>query len=337
MGATEIVQAFASPVEKLIEAVSGAIGKAYEPRHIRKMADAKAYEIEKIADAVRDNSDVPIIYNSTDVLVDTSNFEEIVKRASSRLAYQEIRKQQNIEAIADNAYEELENIENVSPEPINPDWMSRFFNSIEDISNEDLQKVWGRILAGEIKQPNTYSLRTLDKLKNMTQQEAKHFQMISSLALESSDKKFIFNDTNILNKYDVSFSHILEMEECGLMIAQELSVGIVASNDEPTCIYNLEVIGVISLKKSENQNLEIPVYIFTESGSQLIEAIRPKRNNQCFIECMKSIQEKYKDFVVTAHNINYITAQGRIYPNDEDLLSSEHIFEEDSKRESKRE
>lgn len=32
MGATEIVQALVSPAEKLIEAVSGAIGKAYEPK-----------------------------------------------------------------------------------------------------------------------------------------------------------------------------------------------------------------------------------------------------------------------------------------------------------------
>ena len=57
MGTTEIVQALVSPAEKLIEAVSGAIGKAYEPKHIRKIA----------------------------------------KRASSRLAYQEITKQQKLE------------------------------------------------------------------------------------------------------------------------------------------------------------------------------------------------------------------------------------------------
>ena len=45
MGASEIVQAFVSPAEKLIQAVSEAIGKAYEPKHIRQMADAKAYEL----------------------------------------------------------------------------------------------------------------------------------------------------------------------------------------------------------------------------------------------------------------------------------------------------
>ena len=66
MGTTEIVQALVSPAEKLIEAVSGAIGKAYEPKHIRKIA----------------------------------------KRASSRLAYQEITEQQNIEAVVVSGTEE---------------------------------------------------------------------------------------------------------------------------------------------------------------------------------------------------------------------------------------
>ena len=36
MSTIEIIQALVSPVEKLITAVSGAIGKAYEPKHIRK-------------------------------------------------------------------------------------------------------------------------------------------------------------------------------------------------------------------------------------------------------------------------------------------------------------
>ena len=232
MGATEIVQALVSPAEKLIEAVSGAIGKAYEPKHVRKMADAKAYELKLISDTVRNNSDVPIVYDSTGVSIDTSNFEEIAKRASSRLAYQEITKQQNIEAVADNAYEELENIQDVSSEPVNPDWMLRFFNSVENISNEDMQKIWGRILAGEIECPNTYSYRTLEKLKNMTQQEAECFQIVSTLALRHSGKDFILNDEDILKKYNVYFGHILLLEECGLMMAQNLSLNLSASIDQ---------------------------------------------------------------------------------------------------------
>ncbi|MCM1064663.1 MAG: DUF2806 domain-containing protein [Eubacterium sp.] len=325
MGATEIVQALVSPAEKLIEAVSGAIGKAYEPKHVRKMADAKAYELKLISDTVRNNSDVPIVYDSTGVSINTSNFEEIAKRASSRLAYQEITKQQNIEAVADNAYEELESAQNVSSEPVNPDWMFRFFNSVENISNEDMQKIWGRILAGEIKSPNTYSYRTLEKLKNMTQQEAECFQIVSTLALRHGGKDFLLNDENILKKYKVYFGHILMLEECGLMIAQTLSLNLSASIDQSDYLYNSEVIGLISGKTTESQKVVIPVYLFTKSGSQLIKAIQSQVNLQYFIDCLELIRENHKDFVVTAHTINYISDDGEVNFNEVNILSSEIV------------
>lgn len=325
MGATEIVQALVSPAEKLIEAVTGAIGKTYEPKHIRKMADAKAYELKIISDTVRNNSDVPIVYDSAGVSIDTSNFEEIAKRASSRLAYQEITKQQNIEAVADNAYKELENAEDVSPESVNPDWMFRFFDSVENISNEDMQKIWGHILAGEIKRPNTYSFRTLEKLKNMTQQEAECFQIISSLALRRGGKDFILSDKKILNKYNVYFGHILMLEECGLMMAQSLSLKLRASINQHDFLYNSKVIGVVKGKKTESQELIIPVYIFTESGSQLIKAIQPQVNSQYFIEYLEIARERYKDLVFSAHEIKQIDdgVEEKINYNEVDILPAE--------------
>lgn len=325
MGTTEIVQALVSPAEKLIEAVSGAIGKAYEPKHIRKIADAKAYELKLISDTIRNNSDIPIVYDSAGVSIDTSNFEEIAKRASSRLAYQEITKQQNIEAVADNAYEELEKAEAVSSESTNPDWMFRFFDSVENISNEDMQKIWGHILAGEIKCPNTYSFRTLEKLKNMTQQEVECFQKVSFFALRQGGKDFILNDENIFNKYNLNFGHILMLGECGLMVSQNLTLTLKVSVNQQDGLYNSKVIGIVKGKSTESQELIIPVYVFTESGSQLIKAVQPQINSQYFIDYLKTIRERNKDFVFTAHEINYINdgAEERINYNTVDLLSVE--------------
>jgi len=49
----ELIKAASLPACKLIEAIENAIGKAYEPRYIRKMADAKVYEIKAISDELR--------------------------------------------------------------------------------------------------------------------------------------------------------------------------------------------------------------------------------------------------------------------------------------------
>ena len=322
MGATEIVQALVSPAEKLIDAVSGAFGKAYEPKHIRKMADAKAYELKVISETVRNNSDVPIVYDSTGVSIDTSDYEEIAKRASSRLAYQEIAKQQNIEAVVDNAYEELEKVEGVSSEPVNPDWMLRFFNSVEDISDEGMQKIWSHILAGEIKKPNSYSYRTLEKLKNMTQQEAEHFQIVSSLALQTGNVKFILEDKELMNKYDVYFTYLLELEECGLMSAQTLSLNLEASSEQADIIYNSRIVGMIKGKEETLKKMTISIYVFTESGRQLITAIHPKENIYYIRDCLESIFKNNQEFVITAHSINFIDDKGKINFNTEDILTS---------------
>lgn len=322
MEVTEIIQALASPTEKLIDAVSRAIGKAYEPKHTRKMADAKAYELNVIAETVRNNSDVPIVYDSTGVSIDTSNYEEIAKRASSRLAYQEIAKQQNIEAVVDNAYEELEKVDGVSNEPVNPDWMIRFFNSVEDISDESMQKIWGRILAGEIKKPNSYSYRTLENLRNMTQQEAEHFQKISSLALENSGRKFILSDKELLEKYEVYFGYILELEECGLMSSQELFLNLEASIEKTDSVYNSQIIGIIKGKEETLQKFEVPIYVFTGSGSQLLTAIHPKQSSEYILDSLKSIAKNRENFVITAHSINFIENGNVINYNTKDILTS---------------
>ena len=323
MGTTEIVQALVSPTEKLIDAVSGAIGKAYEPRYVRKMAEAKSYELKLIADAVRNNSDVPIVYDSTGVAIDTSNYEEIAKRASCRLAFQEITKQQNIESIADKAYEELESFDSVSNEPVSQDWMSRFFNSVEDISDEKMQAVWAHILASEIKTPNTYSYRTIDKLKNMTRNEAELFQKVASLSLRRGSTYFVLEDNDILNSHDVYIYHLLTLEECGLMSVQSLILNIKVSEEQPDYLMTDKYISVIRGREAnKTQQLKLNIYKFTESGEQLINAIHPKTDEQYFIDCIKRIREKNSTVSVTAHRINYIADDGIINYDDVDILST---------------
>lgn len=314
MGATEIVQAVVSPAEKLIEAVSGAIGKAYEPRHVRKMAEAKAYELKLIADTVRNNSDVPIVYDSTGVSIDTSNYEEIAKRASSRLAFQEITKQQNIEAVVDRAYDELSGEESAYSEPVSQDWMSRFFNSVEDISNEKMQEIWGHILAGEIRSPNTYTYRTLECLRNITQQEAEVFLRVTALALRSSETYFIMTDNDLLNKYNVYFSDVLKLEECGLMNAQTLSLTL-APSTEQSLIFNSKYIGLIREEKPNAQKIKLSIFAFTGSGIQLMNAIQPECTEQYLFDCLQFIADKHKDFSITAHKINSISDDGSINYN----------------------
>ena len=283
--AVDIVKALVSPCEKLISATQAAIGKAYEPRYIRRMADAKAYEIRTIRQAMAESSDVPIVYDKGNIYMDTTDFEELAQRTQSRLGYQELRKQVNIEAVVDIAYNALENEPPVIDEPIDQDWLIRFFNSVEDISNEQMQYLWGKILAGEIKKPNSFSMRTLNILKNLTQKEAELFKRIAPFILTcpGNEEKSLTDyflpfrallETINMDKYDICFPDYLALSETGIMnSAPTLAIALHLMPDETDWM-----VGSSGRIKCHN-NSEEPValshsaFLLTEAGKELYPII----------------------------------------------------------------
>lgn len=294
------------PLTKLIEVVSSGVGKVYEPTNIRRTAKAKADEIKLISDALVQNSMLPTNYSNGDISIDITNSEELFKRAGERLVYQEMLKQQNIDSVISTAYVELENTDEVSKEPVDKDWIIRFMNSIEDISNEHMQEIWGKLLAGEIKQPNTFNLRTLEKLKNLTQHEALLFKKVSEIAVLAGNNPYIFRDDNILNNRGLKLNDLLNLEECGLLSAQHLSYTIDVNPDSYSILNNKERIAIFYNKKQNSKNINIPIYKFTNSGSQLFKVIQSTSDNDCFISCIKKIGVGLEDILIKIHPISSI-------------------------------
>lgn len=118
------------PLTKLVESISCGIGKIYEPMHIKRMAKAKAKEIETIGEAITKNLNLPTMYDEGKISIDSTSAEELIKRTGNRLSYQEIRKQQNIESVIIGAYNQIKSEEKVSAEPVNEDWLFRFFDLV---------------------------------------------------------------------------------------------------------------------------------------------------------------------------------------------------------------
>ena len=51
------------PLEKLLDCISSACGKIYEPKHIKRMAEAHAEEIKTLSDSLKDNPNLLIKYD----------------------------------------------------------------------------------------------------------------------------------------------------------------------------------------------------------------------------------------------------------------------------------
>lgn len=183
---------------KLGETICYGIGLAAFGR--KKMANVEAYAAIKQAET------------ETKVeFLKLKGQEEIAKYISAR----ESRKINNVKSVVEKATSHFMEEEKVSNEPVNTDWTNRFFSIVEDISDETLQDIWGRILAGEVKQPNSFSLRTLDLLRNVTKEEAELFVKASKYYVE---KNFICTE-----EFALSLHETLLLGETGFINSEELT------------------------------------------------------------------------------------------------------------------
>ena len=132
-------------------------------------------------------------------------------------------------AVVERAARELGDAEVPDREP-DHDWTARFFNYIQDVSSEEMQSLWAKVLAGEVERPKSTSIRTLGILRNLDREAAVLFGRLCSacvsLTLDGED----FIDArvpslggnvgnNALQKYGLGFGELSLLEEYGLIIS----------------------------------------------------------------------------------------------------------------------
>ena len=134
---------------------------------------------------------------------------------------QAARRMENFAAITRVAAEELEG-EWVPDQEPDHDFTARFFSGSQDVSNEELQKLWGKLLAGAVEQPGSISVMTLEVLKNLDQRIASAFQRFCSIALVTdNDTRVVSFETsagqNGLEQYGFPYALLTELQEYGLV------------------------------------------------------------------------------------------------------------------------
>jgi hypothetical protein len=131
--------------------------------------------------------------------------EDIVRNAEDR------RKLDNRAAITKAALDEIkeEPGNTDAKEAIDDDWLNTFARIAEDKSSEDLQKLFGKILAGEIRQPGSFSLRTIQFVSTLSREEAQSISEFYSFVMSGD---FVPN----LDTIGPDISIKILMEELGI-------------------------------------------------------------------------------------------------------------------------
>lgn len=302
------VLGLSQPLTKLIDVVAKGTGLLYQPIHKKRMAKASAEEIKTITEACQNNITAPITYQKDGVSITTDkSLLELLQRTACRSLFQEVTKQQNIEDIVTYAKEVLETEQSVSEEPVSKTWLSNFFESAGHIEDEDLQKLWGKILAGEIKCPNSYSMRTLNLLRNMSSAEAHLFNKISAYVICYKNTYFIPNPEEFSKKFQINYGQISSLEECGLVSAPTfLTVQYRIKPNTPSCIFNKNLVAILNSDFDGEAKRDDEIYALTKAGSELYQLVTQQPNNDFFLEYAKTFKDKKNHIAVKVYKIKEV-------------------------------
>lgn len=187
------------PLTKMVEVVAAGIGEIYSPFGTvrRAKADRKALVIKAIAEE-----------------------DSLAARAKARLEWTEELRQENIESVVSIAAGQLP--EDVSSEAVDPDWTRQFFNAAQDVSDDDMRKLWGKILAGEVSKPGRFSKRTVEFLRTFDKFEAENYEKFCG---------YLFNNDSWLTILQVSATREAMLRQMGRedWLTHFMSIGLVSS------------------------------------------------------------------------------------------------------------
>lgn len=205
-------------------------------------------------------------------------------------------------------------------EEVDFDWLMRFFDTVGCISNEDLQKLWGKVLAGEVRQPGRCSLRTLDIIRNMSKNEAAIFNKLCEFVLVSGDCHFIYPDgflgdyeynkemCGLIKRTGLTYSEsIIPMTECGLLsIEHELATDF--KQDKILSIYNKDLTCIIKADDKKESSISFEPYFLTKSGVELFNIIKGTANfkfdTEYAVSCFKALKYLNPELAVSAFSVN---------------------------------
>jgi hypothetical protein len=95
---------------------------------------------------------------------------------------------------------------------VEEDWLNTFGRLAEEKSSEELQALFGRILAGEIRKPGSFSLRTLQFIANLSKADAEAITRLFPYVLGKTILPFMGDEF-----VDLSIPARIGLEELGII------------------------------------------------------------------------------------------------------------------------
>lgn len=208
---------------------------------------------------------------------------------------------QNLQSIMDIAMSV--SVADSNNEHIDIDWFHSFIELAESVYSPTMQELWGKIFALEAGKPGSFSLRTLETLKALTQKDARIFSRAASLAgrcngeqvprilvgyyrkrglmtlLQGSTSKQL----NLAN-YGLSYPDLLSLIDMKLIYASEIETGELNPNRRNVWKFGGANLNIAARKGG----MALAYYKFTSIGAELY-SLSAKSTPNDYIEGLKAL------------------------------------------------
>ncbi|MCG3885857.1 DUF2806 domain-containing protein [Photobacterium leiognathi] len=297
---------------KLSDLVSDGIGGIFAPNQIKRISkaevDAERDKMLMIAQTEQQVADIKagkLQYTEDRRLISVSsepnveqlinikkgdkvepylNLENLDKQSKTRKQIQAIQEEVNLTKTVFLAEKELESGKyEANDDPVDPDWFTRWRDNAEKVSNNYLQTLWAKVLAGEVTTPGTYSLRTLDLLKSLSKNEAELISKLGEFIIDGRVIKGVKglrglgNDSEtvekIMTEKGLHFSNLLYLQEIGIISGVD-SMGLTVeySSLDPSSFvraFTSKSSGLVAIHADPNKNIVFNALHSTRLGREI--------------------------------------------------------------------
>jgi Protein of unknown function (DUF2806) len=238
------------PATVLVEKIAEATGGIFKPWQIKRVAKAEAE-----SDVIKAASKLKIT--------------RMQLRGLQRLIYEEAKKQKNIEDITLKALPLLN--KDAKPENVEDDWFTNFFDKSRLISDQDMQNIWAKILAGEANNPGSYSKRTINFMESLDKKDATLFSKLCNFNwFINGEQPLIFNiseDTYIKN--GLNFGILTHLDTIGLITFNNLAGYQLERLPRKIVVTYQNTPLILEFNNVENNKIKLGQVMLTEVGKQL--------------------------------------------------------------------
>jgi hypothetical protein len=236
---------------------------------------------------------------------------EYARAAAAKFAQKIVRERVNLDRISEIAAQQLRseqpgaasNVESEAP-PISEDWLNAFENAAAQMSSEQMQRLFGKILAGEIRRPSSYSVKTVSLMAQLDNEAAALFRLLCSLSISwrvpainrIMDARVVSMGNagaNSLQAYGLNFDALNILQEYGLIISDynsymdyQMAVAYEQKLVLPLIHQNTQWGLVPKGPPAARQEFRVHGVAFSRSGKELLRVIEIQPN-ETYTEALK--------------------------------------------------